>query len=144
MNISLTPMTKELARQFYKEFAVDPDLFADPKLYKPYVYVEKDADDRVDRYARLGRVYIAIMLDSNPIGETVLKHVDWDLRCCTMGISMIHDGYKNRGYGTQAEKLILRYAFQNMNMETVYADALLSNTRSRHVLEKVGFKKNAS
>lgn len=49
MNISLKPMTKELARQYYKEFVADPDLFADPESYKPFEYDEKGADDRYDR-----------------------------------------------------------------------------------------------
>ena len=49
MNISPKPMTKELARQYYKEFVADPDLFADPESYKPYGYDEKGADDRYDR-----------------------------------------------------------------------------------------------
>lgn len=36
-------MTKELARQYYKEFVADPDLFADPESYKPYGYDEEGA-----------------------------------------------------------------------------------------------------
>lgn len=31
------------------------------------------------------------------------------------------------------------YAFDILEMDTVYADAILKNTRSQHVLQKVGF-----
>ena len=58
-----------------------------------------------------------------------------------MGISLQHDGYKNKGYGTKAESLALNYAFAELGMETVFADALINNRRSQHVLEKVGFMK---
>jgi RimJ/RimL family protein N-acetyltransferase len=57
-----------------------------------------------------------------------------------MGISLMNDQYKNQGIGTAAEKQTLRYAFEQIGMETVYADALITNLRSRHVLEKVGFR----
>ena len=138
--LTLQPMTKALARQFYSEFVMDPDLFLDPKDYKPYVYSPEFSDARVQRYEALGRIYMAVMLDGMPIGEVVLKEIDREQKCCTMGISLVNDRYKNQGIGTDAEKLTLRYAFEQMGMETVFADALITNLRSRHVLEKVGFR----
>lgn len=37
------------------------------------------------------------------------------------------------------DSLALAYAFENLGMESVLADSVLKNTRSQHVLEKVGF-----
>lgn len=34
----------------------------------------------------------------------------------------------------------MKYAFEELGMNTVLADAVLKNTRSQHVLEKVGFQ----
>ena len=56
-----------------------------------------------------------------------------------MGIHLQNDAVKGKGYGTQAERLILRYAFEELGMVAVNAKAVLMNTRSQHVLEKVGF-----
>ena len=56
-----------------------------------------------------------------------------------MGIHLQNDAVKEKGYGTQAERLILQYAFNELGMVAVNADAVLKNTRSQHVLEKVGF-----
>ena len=53
---------------------------------------------------------------------------------------MRSDAFKNKGYGTQAELLALDYAFNTMELSTVYADSLIGNTRSQHVLKKVGFQ----
>ena len=47
---------------------------------------------------------------------------------------------KNRGYGSRAELLALAYAFDEMQMEVVRANAVLKNTRSQHVLAKLGFE----
>ncbi len=73
------------------------------------------------------------------IGEVGLRHINFSEKSCELTICMVNDQYKNHGYGTQAEKLALRYAFQNMDMKTILADVLVKNTRSQHVLGKVGF-----
>ena len=80
------------------------------------------------------------MLQDAPIGEVILKNMDEANRCCVMRNHLQNDSVKNLGYGTQAEKLILAYAFEELEMLEVHADALLDNTRSQHVLEKVGFQ----
>ena len=139
MSIRLQNMTKNLARTYFRSFVLDTDLFLDKSQYKPYVYSEEKADAVWARHRQLGRIYFAIMLDQKPIGEVILKNIDQERKQCTLGISMQSDTYKNKGYGTQAEKLTLRYAFTELGMNKVLADALVTNTRSQHVLEKVGF-----
>lgn len=114
--------------------------FSDPAAYHPYVYEEAQCDAYFDRHRRLGRIHLAVMKDEIPIGEIILKNLDPEHKHCTVGISMQCDRYKNRGYGTQAEYLALDYAFGELGMETVYADSLIQNLRSQHVLEKVGFR----
>ena len=139
MNICLCPMTKELARKYFRGFIVDPVLFLPGQEYRSYVYTEGKADAAVDRHLRLGRIYLAVMRGNEPIGEIVLKNIDSEKHHCTMGISLRSDDVKNRGYGTEAEIQALRYAFVQMGMETVFADSVINNVRSQHVLEKVGF-----
>lgn len=139
MNIRLREMTIDLARKYYKRFENDPDLFMDMGKFCPYVYNEEKCAQTVERYRRLGRVYLAIMLGNDPIGEIVLKNIDIERKCCTLGIHMQNDSVKNKGYGTQAEILALRYAFDELNLDTVFADAIHKNKRSQRVLKKVGF-----
>ena len=141
MNIRLHEMNQTLARRYFRKFVVDPALFLDSQPYQPYQYTEEKADAMVERYRRMGRVYLAVMLGDEPIGEVVLKNIDRERKHCTMGISLINDSFKNKGYGTAAEKMILKYAFEQMEMRTVYADSLITNLRSQHVLQKVGFAK---
>lgn len=88
----------------------------------------------------MGRVYLAIMCNQEPIGELIFKNIDPFQQCCTMGIHLQNGSVKNKGYGTQAEILALQYAFCELNMNVVYADTIHKNKRSQHVLEKVGFQ----
>ena len=60
-------------------------------------------------------------------------------RECSMGIHLQNDSVKGKGYGTQVERLILKLALEELGLVAVNADAALKNTRSQHVLEKVGF-----
>ncbi|MBQ2178045.1 MAG: GNAT family N-acetyltransferase, partial [Oscillospiraceae bacterium] len=38
-----------------------------------------------------------------------------------------------------AERLAIRYAFDELGMERILANCIEKNTRSQHVLEKLGF-----
>lgn len=133
-------MTQELCRRFFEGFAYDPDLFADMSKFRTYVYSPELADAHWQRQQVLGRIHLAIMSIDAPIGEIVLKNIDYAQGCCTMGIHLQNDSCKNKGYGTEAEIQALDYAFTEMGMQTVYADAILKNKRSQHVLEKAGFR----
>ncbi|WP_367927131.1 GNAT family N-acetyltransferase [Faecousia sp.] len=53
---------------------------------------------------------------------------------------MQNNAVKGKGYGTQAERLALRFVFDVLGMTTVLADAIRENTRSQHVLKKGGFR----
>ena len=53
---------------------------------------------------------------------------------------MKNEAFKNKGYGTGAEKLAVAYVFGELDIPVLYADTILTNTRSQHVLEKVGFR----
>ena len=109
-------MTKELARQYYQDFEHDPVVFKDPSNFTPYVYSEARADAYFDKQIRLGREYLAILVESVPVGEIILKNIDLNYRCCTLSIHLQNDSVKEKGYGTQAEILALEYAFQNLKM----------------------------
>lgn len=69
-----------------------------------------------------------------------LRHISAEAKECELSIHLQNDSVKGRGYGTQAERLAVAYAFDRLGMERVLADAVVKNTRSRHILEKLGFR----
>ena len=140
MNICLIPMTIPLMRQFFRDFSYDPDTFDDPSECRTYSYSDELADAFFRKHNRPDRKHFAVMRGFEIVGDLYLKKIDPIERSCVMSIHMMNDSVKNKGYGTQAEQVALEYAFTKLQMEAVYADALIRNERSRHVLIKVGFK----
>lgn len=135
-NVHLQPMTRELCHAFYKGFQNDPAI----GHYYEYRYTPEIADQYFDRNSVPDRKLFAILVDGQVIGECKLKDIDPVKRECTLGIHLQNDAVKGKGYGTQAERLMLQYAFEKMEMLVVNADVAINNTRSQHVLEKVGFR----
>ncbi len=140
--ISLQPQTLASYDAFCRGLVQDPMLFADPEAFVPYVY---NADAVAAAFARnqqrADRQYYMIFLGDRPIGELVLKNIDLAARSCALGICLQNNSVKNQGYGTAAERLALKIAFDTLKLDTVYADALIRNERSCHVLEKIGFER---
>lgn len=142
MNIYLFKMTKSLLRQFFQSFSNDPDLFSDMSRFTEYIYHEADVDAYWERQQQLGRVHLAVMLEREPIGEIILKNIDSGKG--TLSIHMKNDAVKNRGYGTQAEILALDYAFQDLKLQTVFADAIHKTYEANMFWKKSDFGKRTA
>ena len=134
--VSLKPMTRQMCHEFYQNFQNDPAI----GHYYEYVYSPEIADRYFDNNSVADRKLFAIMVGNQIVGECKLKNIDLQNRECSMGIHLQNDAVKEKGYGTQAERMVLQYAFEELGMIAVNADAALKNTRSQHVLEKVGFR----
>lgn len=143
MRVKLVPMTRELFHELFQGFQYDPAIFADMALYEkarstPY---SREATDALwdKRKAKPDLMTFAVMNEGKIIGETVLKNIDRERKQCEIGIHLIDDSVKGRGLGTEAERLAIEYAFGVLGMNTVLADTIIKNARSRHILEKLGF-----
>ena len=139
MKLYLVKMTRVLMHEFFKDFSYDPDTAADAKQAQVYQYNEETVNRLYDKHIAQGKIHFVIMLDDQVIGDIYLKHHDPALKCCDIGIHIVNDQYKGKGYGTQAERLLLNYIFKELKMKTVYAETLIKNERSAHVLKKAGF-----
>lgn len=137
--VELKKMTRELCHELYKGWSNDASIYMDMSLFKPYFYNKASVDRYFDSKNEPSRIIFSIMLDGKPIGELQLKQIDLEKAECTLSIHMQNDAVKDKGYGTQAERLAVKYAFDELGMVAVNADTIMKNTRSQHVLEKVGF-----
>ena len=134
--VTIQPMTRQMCHGFYRGFQNDPAI----GHYYEYVYTQEITDRYFDRNSVPDRKLFAVIVDERIVGECKLWAIDYEKRECNLGIHLQNDAVKGRGYGTRAEQLMLRYAFREMGMAVVHADAALKNARSQHVLEKVGFR----
>ena len=138
--VALYPLTRALCHRLFREWENDASIYMDMSLFKPYVYREEAVDQYFDSRQEPSRIMFAIMLADRPIGELQLKQIDCDRKECTLSIHMQNDAAKGRGYGTEAMRLAIRYAFEELGMDAVNADIVRKNLRSQHVAEKAGFR----
>lgn len=137
--IKLSIMTREQCHLLYQNWENDEMMYMDMTCFKPYVYRKNQVDKYYTNKQFANRVLFAILLEDKPIGEIQLKEINRQKKECTLSIHMKNDSVKNKGYGQQAERLALEYAFNELGMIAVNADSVVKNVRSQHVLEKVGF-----
>ena len=137
-SIRLVPMTDEMYRAFFREYENDPDLCRPGQSYEPFRYSEERVGSYVRRQKEPGRVPLAILCGEDIAGEIILKNIE-PHACADLSITLKNDGYKGRGIGTKALCDAVRYAFTELDLCEVFANALKTNVRSRHVLEKTGF-----
>lgn len=136
---TLQPLTRALCHRLFERWQNDPSIFANGAQCTPYVYNPIATDRYFDGLQSSTLMVFAVMREDEPIGELQLKRIDREGGHATLSIHLMCDNVKNKGYGTEGIRLALDYAFGTLGLRTVYADALLTNLRSRHVLEKVGF-----
>jgi RimJ/RimL family protein N-acetyltransferase len=109
---------------------------------KPYFYDEVKVNIDYDRKINdPTRKYFAIYDDNNLVGQIYLKNIDYNNKSAEFGIALINDLVKNKGIGSYAIRLLIDYSFNTLKLDTILANTVIRNTRSQHVLEKVGFKK---
>lgn len=74
-----------------------------------------------------------------PIGNLGLMKIDFNNRHAVLGIMIGEKDYWNKGYGTDAIKTLLRFAFEEMNLHrvTLYVDEL--NKRAIACYKGCGF-----
>jgi RimJ/RimL family protein N-acetyltransferase len=58
--------------------------------------------------------------------------------CFNMGIGM-HPDARGKGYGTEAQRLLVRYLFAHTTVHRVEADTDVENLAEQRALEKAGF-----
>jgi len=83
---------------------------------------------------------IRALADDRPIGMVDLNDVSPGSFNCWVGIGIGERGAWGQGYGTDAMRVILRYAFDELNLHRVTLDVFGYNERAIRSYEKCGFK----
>jgi RimJ/RimL family protein N-acetyltransferase len=82
---------------------------------------------------------IRTLQDDILIGDVGLDGVLWNHGDAYVGIGIGDREYWGKGYGTQAMRLILRYAFTELNLRRVSLNVFGYNLRAIRSYEKLGF-----
>lgn len=106
------PMTEKAEREFLDTVATKPDRVA-------FALVLKDGDRH--------------------IGAVGLHELRWKDRAAVLGIIIGEQDCWGQGYGTEATRLLLRYAFTTLNLNRVELGVFAFNERAVRTYEKCGF-----
>jgi RimJ/RimL family protein N-acetyltransferase len=82
---------------------------------------------------------IRTLADDRIIGGIGLDGIRWTHRDCFVGIGLGEREFWGKGYGTDAMRIILRYAFTELNLHRVTLDVFEYNQRGVRSYEKAGF-----
>lgn len=134
--IVLAPYTIERCHAFYKHYVADSAM-----TYDTYTYDKENVDKYYhNKVLDTSRLFFAICHNEKIVGEIQLKRIDKEKLCGTLSIHLINDTSKGKGYGTEAQKLLIDYAISTLGLKVIYADTVHRNHRSKHILQKLGFE----
>ena len=74
------------------------------------------------------------------VGSVYFRDIDRERKCAEYGIFIGEDDAVGKGYGTQAARLALSYAFSKMQLDFVFLRVFADNAGARKSYERAGFR----
>jgi len=78
--------------------------------------------------------------DDEPVGQTSLLRIDWVGRMCIFYIGIADKENWSKGYGSEATKLVINYAFNTLNLNRIQLHVAVENEAAVKVYKKSGFR----
>lgn len=140
--IRLRPFTREDLEKV-RRWNEDEELAAFLGLKLPGE--EVDYYERCQRLLaeRSSRIFAIETLDGQFIGEVELNQITWRRKQAELHICIGDRRYWDKGYGTEVVQAVLKIAFQEMGLESIYLRVYRHNRRAIRCYEKCGFQKEA-
>ena len=102
---------------------------------KQYEKLEKQIDERRNIY----HFMIRAKADDRLIGKAAIQRIEWTNGNCMLRLGIGSADDQRKGYGTQALKMLLRFAFAELNMFRVTANVAEYNEGAITLLKNFGF-----
>ncbi|GMQ58838.1 GNAT family protein [Vallitalea sediminicola] len=110
----------------------------------PFPFTLQDEEKWFESNTALKDTYnfaIETLEDNIYIGGCGINQVDWKNSNVEIGIFIGNKEYWNKGYGTDAMNVLIRFIFNEMNINKIKLDVYSFNDRAMRCYEKCGFKK---
>lgn len=110
----------------------------------PYLYTYQDEQKWFDTITATKDVYsfaIETIKEKEYIGGCGINNIDWKNSVVEVGIFIGDKNLWGKGYGTDAMKILIRFIFDQMNINKIKLKVFSFNERGIKSYEKCGFKK---
>ncbi len=117
----------------------------DPRAHL-YIATPTSVEKQKEKLLKLDKDHHAIILTictidpDQAIGITEFVRIDWIGRMATFYITIADKANWNRGYGREATKLMVDYAFNTLNLNRIQLHVSVENERAVKVYREIGFK----
>ncbi len=78
------------------------------------------------------------------IGVTALFRIDWIGRMAVFYLAIAAKEHWSKGYGSEVTRLMVDYAFRNLNLNRIQLHVSAENTAAIKIYEQTGFKKEGT
>lgn len=138
--VYLRPLETGDATQL-QQWINDPEVSRYLSVYRPMkLEDEQQFIERANAGGENLAFGVALMQDDQLLGTAGLQRIDWKNRSAGFGISLGVPGEWGKGYGTEATRLVVRVAFERLNLHRVWLVVYEFNERGRRCYERAGFK----
>lgn len=110
----------------------------DPPMPQSFARLQAEYDQRASGGGRDDASF-AIEADAQMIGICALFNFDHTAQTCELGITIGDKGYWGRGYGREAVRLLVEYAFRYRNFRKVWLRVHGQNVRAQRAYTACGF-----
>ncbi|MBQ5735094.1 MAG: GNAT family N-acetyltransferase [Lachnospiraceae bacterium] len=93
---------------------------------------------------KFGEIIIYVKEDNRPIGSIFLKDIDLEKQTAEYGNFIGEEDCLGKGYGSDAGRTLIKYAFEKLGMKKIYLRVLQENVRAVNAYKKMGFVKTGS
>lgn len=115
--------------------------FLAPTLLYPYTMQDEEGWFNRQREEQDARHFaILTRAEGRLLGNCGLHQIDWTNRHCIFGIFIGDKNDWGKGYGADATRTLLQYAFDEANLHRIELEVFDFNARAIQMYEKVGFR----
>ncbi len=104
-----------------------------------YMWTPKQIKEWYEKEQKNYDFIIRTLIDDRPIGFISLSGFNWAARHAWVGIGLGEREFWGKGYGTEAMQILLRFAFEEINLNRVNLTVFEYNLRAQKSYLKCGF-----
>ncbi len=141
--VALGPIRRDLVPLYHRwinDFAVLRTLHVPRPSTLEEVQAAHEAQVAEERQRRVVYFTVYDRATLRPIGRTDLVDISYRDRSASFGIEIGEADYRGRGYGTEATRLTLDYAFTALGLHNVALETWEYNRAGQRAYAKAGFR----